>query len=97
MITTLAIFIPRMTALRPFYDLITNFSRFPGQLFTQGNLLYEVLLVPIFLISTIPVQLMLKKSPIYYFGFEIVGTIALTVIGLKFWNFAIKQYSSASS
>ncbi len=95
--TTLAIFIPRMTALRPFYDLITNFARYPGQIFSQGRLIYEIVLIPIFLITTIPVQVILRKAPLELLILEVIGTLIVSILSLKFWDFAIKRYSSASS
>ena len=97
MFTTLTFWLQRVFNLEEFLTSVLNFGKAPVQVFTQGFLLFFIFIVPVAFVATFPTQVLLGKS-----GWELVlfgGIMALIFLFLsnKFWNFALKHYSSASS
>lgn len=97
MFTTLSFFVPRLTALRPYYDLLSNLLRYPSEIFTGGKFLNEAFLLPLIVITTLPIRILLGRASLALVGIEIIVVTILFIAAYKFWNFALKHYSSASS
>ncbi len=95
--TTMAIYMPRLTALKPYYDLISSTMRYPGEIFTRGSRVGELLLFPFLLIATYPVKIILSKISPTLIPLEVIATVILFIITYAFWNYSLKRYSSASS
>lgn len=94
---TLAFFVTRLSAMKPYYDLISNTARFPGDIFTKGTLMGEAFLLPFIAIATIPARLITGKSGPDAVLLEFVIAVSLLIIARRFWSFALRHYSSASS
>ena len=79
------------------YRDITNLGRFPVDIYKEplrGILTY---LIPVGVMITLPAKaLMGFVSPLGVFLSLAFGIILIT-LSIKFWNHAIKQYTSASS
>ena len=79
------------------YRDLVNLGRLPVDIYRQplrGVLTY---LIPVGVMVTLPAKsLMGLITPLGIFISLILGTVVI-VLSLRFWNFAIKQYTSASS
>ena len=79
------------------YRDLTNLGRFPVDIYKQplqGILTY---LIPVGIMMTVPAKALFGLvSPLGVLGSVALGLL-LMFLSFKFWNFAIKQYSSASS
>ncbi|MFV1916943.1 MAG: ABC-2 family transporter protein [Patescibacteria group bacterium] len=79
------------------YRDLTNLGRLPVDIYRQplrGVLTY---LIPVGVMITLPAKAFMGLiTPLGIFISLILGTVVI-VLSLKFWNFAIKQYTSASS
>jgi len=95
--STLAFYIPRLTALHSIWDVLSKTSRFPLDIFTNSSRFLLILLAPLFLVVTLPSQIILGKQPPVYFLSQIFGTILITYLAYLFWRFSLRRYSSASS
>lgn len=74
-----------------------NLARFPTDIYSPGLRLLLTLIFPVVIVVTVPAKALMGLSswPIIFgscgFGFLIL------VLSLKFWRYALKRYSSASS
>lgn len=95
--STLAIFVSRLSAINEFQDVVSQTVRFPLDVLTHKSQILEILLLPLMIMFTYPVKILLGKVPAYHLVLELVFVTAIFVLLIKFWNFALKRYSSASS
>ncbi len=96
-VITLAIWLVDMSNIE---DLFSNFmdnGKYPVYIF-QGILRsLFIFVVPTAFIATFPIQFLLGKgNPVIFIGGGLLA-IASFYASQKFWNFALKHYSSASS
>lgn len=94
---TVSIYISRLTALKPTYDVMAGTMRYPGEVFTRGNRVLEIVLFPFLLVSTFPVKIILGKLPAISSVLLILSLLVIFIFANKFWHFALRRYSSASS
>lgn len=95
--STLSFFLTRLTALSSLWDVISKTSRFPLNAITSDSQVGNSLLAPLFLVATLPAQIVLAKVQPIYFFIEIFGSLTLLLAARLFWSFALRHYSSASS
>lgn len=86
----------RLTALHSIWDAVSKTSRFPLDIF-QNITKTIFFLAPLFLVATLPSQIVLGKIGIVGWVIQITGTLVLFIAACKFWAFSLKRYSSASS
>lgn len=86
----------RLTAINSIWDAVSKISRFPLDIF-QNISKTIFFLAPLFLVATLPAQIVLGKISRLGWAIQITGTILLFTIAVGFWNFSLKRYSSASS
>lgn len=94
---TLAFFITRLTAVKEFNEVVSQIVRFPMDVITKGNQTLEIIFLPLILFLTYPTKIILNKLPSQFLFLDIFLTFLLLISVVKFWNFAIRHYSSASS
>lgn len=95
--STLAFFTSRLTALSAYQDIVKQLLRYPTDILHTNNYLLSLVVFILALVATFPAKILLSKSPLYTLGFQMVGLTILFMISLRFWNFALRRYSSASS
>lgn len=96
-ITTLNFWFIRIFNLSNLFDDIVEIARFPSKIF-QGKLKYLfVYIIPSIFIAFLPVEVLLGRRGLETIIFAILISVFLFGISQKFWNFALKHYSSASS
>lgn len=97
LIATLCFWLIQLEALEDLFDTMVTMGRYPTSIFEGGLRVIFFYLIPMVFVATFPVQVLLGKS-----GFELVvlGFVMAAVFlfaSNRFWNFALKHYSSASS
>ncbi len=97
LISTLAIFTTRLTALSGIHEFASDLMRYPADFFHRRNLLLEVLIFPIALIVTIPVRILLEKGDSLILTLQLSLAFLILLLSRRFWFFALRHYSSASS
>jgi ABC-2 type transport system permease protein len=95
--STISFYVPRLTALSSLWDLISKTDRFPLDIFTGSSRIVFWLLAPMFLVVTLPSQLVLGKVPPYFIFIQLSGVCILFSFVYLFWLFSLRHYSSASS
>ena len=79
------------------YRDLTSLGRFPIDIYKEplrSTLLY---ILPIGVMMTVPVKTMFGLISIQGIALSITAGIFSILLALKFWNFALKKYTSASS
>ncbi len=94
MVSSLSFYISRLTAMGAVWDTISKSVRFPLDIFSPKLVFF---LAPFLLVSTLPSQLILGKVSPEYWLIQLLGSGLLFILANKFWNFALRHYSSASS
>lgn len=95
--STLAFFTTRLTALSAYQDIIKHLLRYPIDIFRSGNRFLALSTLILAFVATFPVKILFSKLPPVNLGLQIIGSIVLVFLCLRFWNFALGHYSSASS
>ena len=72
-------------------------GRFPLDSFSYTLRIFFSTLIPIAFITTIPSEVILGISPIWKIMLEILVCLTFLLFSRRFWQFALKFYSSASS
>ena len=72
-------------------------GRFPLNSFSFYLRIFFSVFLPIAFITTIPSEVFLGLSPIWKIFLEVIVAIVFVITSRKFWLFALKSYSSASS
>ena len=72
-------------------------GRFPLNSFSLSIRLFFSIVIPIAFITTIPSEVFLGISQIWKILLEVIVTIVFLSTSRKFWLFALKFYTSASS
>ena len=72
-------------------------GRFPINSFSFSLRIFFSTIIPITFITTIPSEVLLGTSPYWKIILEVLISSTFVVISRRFWIFALKDYSSASS
>lgn len=95
--STIAIFTTRLTAMSDVHEVVSQTMRYPTDIITQNNRWGEIFLGPFLIIATYPAKVFLHKAPGFSLFLEIILVAVLSFFTIRFWNFALRHYSSASS
>ncbi len=96
----LAIFSFWLINVHNYEDLFHNLldlGRFPTQIYKDQLGIFLTFFVPVAYVATFPVQAFLGKLEPVYFLAAVFLAISSSLISQWFWNFALKNYTSASS
>jgi len=97
MLTTLAFWFVRVENLGEVFYAFYETGRFPVTIYNRWLRLVLTYIVPIAFLTTFPAATLLGKlSPFFVFGSIMIAGI-LFYTSSRFWNYAIRFYSSASS
>jgi ABC-2 type transport system permease protein len=95
--SSLSFFLTRMTALVSIWDVISKCLRIPADLLSQNHVAASLLLFPIIIVTTLPAQIITGKISSAFLLWELTGSVLLFILSRKFFFFALRHYSSASS
>jgi len=72
-------------------------ARFPRVIFPGFIRVLLSLIIPVLFVAAVPAEIILNKAPVYLFPSIIAMALIMSLITFKFFNFALRHYSSASS
>ena len=79
------------------YRDVTALGRFPTDIYPKGVRFILTFIIPVIVLFAIPAKLVLGRiSTLQSLPFLLVGPITV-FLSLRFWQYALKKYSSASS
>jgi len=78
-------------------DHVDRAARFPGDIFKGPAKIALVYILPIGLIISAPVDVLRGKFVWPHIIYLIIFTAILSFTAFRFWNYALRRYSSASS
>ncbi len=96
MIATLSIWIINFYSLGSLYYIITNPLTFPTNIYGKTFTFFMTFVLPLGLVISTPVEIFLRHAYALIF-FEILFAALFFYLSTRFWNFALKHYTSASS
>lgn len=79
------------------YRDLENMARFPTDIYAKGIQFILTFTVPIVLLITVPAKALLGLLSGGWFLLTLIISLILLFGALKFWQFSLKRYSSASS
>jgi len=82
------------------YNAIETFStmgRYPLNVFPKVVKIISLSAIPIGFTAYVPLSILSGRWPLYGFLYAISFTVLIFCLAVKFWKFAVKRYSSASS
>ncbi len=79
------------------FDSFQGVGQYPSTIFKGGIKLVLVFLLPTIFVSFFPTLALLGKTEPAMYLWAIIFLFVSSVVSQKFWNFALKRYSSASS
>jgi ABC-2 type transport system permease protein len=94
---TLNIWFVRLDNITHLSFMILDLSRVPLDSWPSGVRLFLIYIIPVGIFSTFAVKTLTSGPNYTYILISIVVVVALFVASQKFWHFALKHYSSASS
>ncbi len=95
-IVTFTIWFTRLSNLVELLYNLNGMTRYPQEMF-RGTKIIFFFLLPITLALTTPTKLLFSKSSTSDFFLLFIFSVILFYISRKFWKFALKFYTSASS
>ncbi|MEK7605165.1 MAG: ABC-2 family transporter protein [Patescibacteria group bacterium] len=96
-ITTLTVWFDRATNIIELLHSLQGIMRMPPVVFREVNVVLYMAVLPLTIIAATPVGLVLKKSSASNLIILTVTSIIFMVACRKFWLFALRSYTSASS
>jgi ABC-2 type transport system permease protein len=97
MITTTNFWFINIYNLEDLFHEISQVGRVPVYVFQRGMRFIFTYIIPVAFIATFPVQVLLGRSDSKITVLALVLALISFFLSQKFWNFALKHYSSASS
>ncbi|MDO8551290.1 MAG: ABC-2 family transporter protein [bacterium] len=79
------------------YRDLSSMGRFPIDIYREGIRTFLTFVVPIAVLMTFPAKAFMGLLSWQLIGYSLVLAVILLVLSLRFWDFALKKYSSASS
>ncbi len=86
-----------ITNLEDLYANLLNIGRYPVYIFEGTLRIVFMVIIPVAFIATFPTEFLIGKGNYTTLIVGLILVVVSTIISQKFWNFAIKRYSSASS
>lgn len=96
-IATTSFWFIRFFNLEDFLQILISVGRYPTYVFKGGARFLFFNILPIVFVATFPVQALLGKVEAKLFIVGLILCLLFFVVSQFFWNFALKNYSSASS
>lgn len=72
-----------------------NLAKVPIDAYPRFLSFFLTFIIPIIFVTTIPAKILLGEFSLLWLIFGVISSLALLLISHKFWNLALKRYSSA--
>ncbi len=79
------------------FESVFRAARFPGDIFKGPAKIALLYILPIGLIISVPTDILRGKFIWPHISYLIIFTAILSLAAFRFWNYALRRYSSASS
>ncbi|MEK7154623.1 MAG: ABC-2 family transporter protein [Patescibacteria group bacterium] len=97
MIVTTSLWFSRLKNIAEVFPHSVDIARYPVDIFNPFMRFIFTFIIPFAILGFLPADIVLNKtSPWYIFGPVFMATVLL-YLSHRFWNFALRHYSSASS
>jgi ABC-2 type transport system permease protein len=96
-ITTLSMWFINATSLPFLAQQIIQISGRPSGIFINFWRLIFLFVVPIIFMVSLPTEILIGKTPFYWSLLSVSLAIIFLYLSRRFWHFALRHYSSASS
>lgn len=96
-VTTLIIWFDRASNIVEMLHFLQGIMRLPPVVFKELNIILFMIVFPLIIISSTPVGLILGEVNIINISMLLIISIAFLFLARKFWLFALRSYTSASS
>ncbi|NQV00045.1 MAG: ABC-2 family transporter protein [Parcubacteria group bacterium] len=96
-LNTLSFWFFRIDNINELFYSLNRVGRFPISFLPKTLKVVMFTVIPIAFQAYVPVATLTGRWPWYGILYAFVFTIVLFIAAVKFWNFAVKRYSSASS
>lgn len=97
LIATLSIWLIKFDSINDVYFILRDPLSIPTDFFSKNLQLFLTFIIPLGIILTIPVRVFIGKSSEYFIILCIVVAMFSIWLSNRFWKFALKSYTSASS
>lgn len=97
MFATLSFWLIRFAALNDIYLIMKEPLSYPLDIFGGLTTFVLTFLLPLIFVLTVPVKIFLDKSPSYLLAIAILVAALCLIASDRFWHYAVKRYTSASS
>ncbi len=94
---TFSFWLTKITNVNEVMGEIADFGRFPLSIWPKAARVIFLTILPVGFMAYVPVAAFLGRWPWYAVLYTFIFTALLFFVSVKFWNYAIKRYSSASS
>lgn len=96
-VVTLIIWYPRMSNVVELMYSVSGMTRYPGEMYRNAMGPFFAFMIPIVIIMTTPVRALLSKVTLWDVSLLFVLAGMFFYASRKFWKFALRHYTSASS
>lgn len=96
-VITLTIWFTRLSNLVILMFQVTGMARFPREMFLQGGQFVFWFLLPLTILINVPTKVFLARIDFVEMAILIGLSFFVFVLSRKFWKFALRHYTSASS
>lgn len=97
MIVTLIIWFPRMSNVVELMYTVSGFARYPQEMYKNSLGPLFFVLLPVLVVVTIPVRLLISRIQPSEVFLMMFFSVAFFTASRRFWKFALRHYTSASS
>lgn len=97
MVTTVTIWFSRLNNIVDVLFTMSSITRYPPEMYREFSIYVFAFLFPLILIITTPTKFLLGRPDASSVFSLIILSIVFFVASRKFWRFALRSYSSASS
>lgn len=96
-ISALCVITTEIDHLMAIYRDITNMARFPTDIYTRGIQTILTVTLPVIILVTVPAKALMGLLSWQWIVFSLLIGVIFLWGSLKFWKYALHQYTSASS
>lgn len=97
MVMTLTIWFTRLSNLVELMFNVTGMARYPREMFAGASRVIAITVLPLTLVMIVPTKTLLQRATLLDIGSLLFTTGIFFFLSRKFWQFALKYYTSASS
>lgn len=96
-VATLLLWFPRLSNLMELMYTVAGLTRYPGEMYRNASEYLFLFLLPLTLIVSTPVKFLVRRASSMDLMFLVFFAVLFFLASRKFWLFALRFYTSASS